>query len=372
MMWPGSAWIARGLLATAVVVGALGPVSAQSRRNTWPPEHDEALRRAQVWLEPAVPIESARFTSNPDDRFRPDQVVRCKFEPVKAPGNSAKFDCALPDGEVVKIKYGRDNPEVFSEVIATRLLAALGFPTDHMYVVASIECAGCPERPFEASQCLGTEKGSVETCIGTLDYAQVRTLSDAVIELPRPGRRIEARRLEGWGWKELAKVDPSAGGAPRAHVDALRLMAVFLAHWDNKPENQRLLCLGEKEGDTACARPLAMVQDVGATFGPNKLNLTGWRGAPIWADAATCSVSMRALPYGGSSFGDVRISEGGRRFLADRLGRLTRAQVRDLFTGARIERYQPIDAASRDVDQWVEVFMGKVAAIVSRPPCPET
>jgi hypothetical protein len=372
MELPGGAWIVRGLLVVSFATWVPLAGSAQSRRNAWPPEHDDALRRAQVWTDPAGPIESASLAANPDDRFRADQVVGCRFEPVKASGNSAKFDCALPDGEVVKIKYGRDNPEVFAEVIATRLLSALGFPSDRMYVVAAVECAGCPERPFEASQCLGTQKGTIESCIGKLDYAAVRRLPDAVIELPVPGRRIEARRLEGWGWKELDKVDPAAGGAPRAHVDALRLMAVFLAHWDNKPENQRLLCLGEKDGNTTCARPLAMVQDVGATFGPNKLNLTGWRNAPIWADTATCTVSMRALPYGGSSFPDVRISEAGRHFLAERLGRLTRAQVHDLFTGARIERYEPIDEASRDVDRWVSVFMDKVAAIVDRPSCPGT
>ena len=71
MALPGISWIVRGLLlAAALVVGLAGPAQAQSRRNAWPPEHDEALRRAQVWAEPAVPIESARLADNPDDRFR--------------------------------------------------------------------------------------------------------------------------------------------------------------------------------------------------------------------------------------------------------------------------------------------------------------
>lgn len=321
-------------------------------------------------MEPETPIESARLGDNPDDRFRADQVVRCRFEPQKASGNSAKFDCALPDGAVVKVKYGRDNPEVFAEVIASRLLSALGFPTDRMYVVAGVECAGCPARPFEASQCLGRQGATVERCVGTLDYEKVRTLPDAVIEIPLPGRRIEAGKRSGWGWKELVKVDREAGGASRAQVDAFRLMAVFLAHWDNKPENQRLVCLGEEEGDTACDIPLAMVQDLGATFGPNKLHLPGWKAVPIWADAASCRVSMLSLPYGGSSFSDTQVSEAGRLFLADRLGKLSAAQVRELFHGARIGRYAPIDAASLDVNQWVEVFMSKVTAITRRPPCP--
>ena len=61
-------------------------------------------------------------------------------------------------------------------------------------------------------------------------------------------------------------IDPSRGGATRDEVDALRLMAVFLHHWDNKSSNQRLTCVGPTTPD--CAHPLAMIQDVGSEFGP--------------------------------------------------------------------------------------------------------
>ena len=44
-----------------------------------------------------------------------------------------------------------------------------------------------------------------------------------------------------------------------------------------------------------------MVQDVGATFGPQKLSLEKWSTTPIWANASSCLVSMRALPYGGGN-----------------------------------------------------------------------
>ena len=39
-------------------------------------------------------------------------------------------------------------------------------------------------------------------------------------------------------------VDPEFGGAPRAHRDAMKLLAVFLQHTDTKPEQQRIVCLG--------------------------------------------------------------------------------------------------------------------------------
>ena len=82
-----------------------------------------------------------------------------------------------------------------------------------------------------------------------------------------------------------------------------------------------------------------MIQDLGGTFGPFKLDLEGWSSTPIWAESATCRVSMRTLPYGGSTFPDITISEAGRAFLAARLRLLTSAQVRDLFEGARLSRY---------------------------------
>src|SRR6202040_3759394 len=123
--------------------------------------------------------------------------------------------------------------EVFAEVIASRLLSALGFPTDRMYVVDRIRCAGCPEDPFSTLQCLN-DGSSYEQCFSSLDYSQTRDFDAAVIERPLAGRRIETRKDPGWTWEELTKIDPDAGGASRAQVDALRLMAVFLGHWDNK------------------------------------------------------------------------------------------------------------------------------------------
>ena len=55
-------------------------------------------------------------------------------------------------------------------------------------------------------------------------------------------------------------------------------MAVLLAHWDNKAENQRLVCPPGAEGpEGTCSKPLAIMQDLGATFGPVKVDLNNWR-----------------------------------------------------------------------------------------------
>ena len=342
---------------------------------------EATLHRAHVWAEPAIPIAAAKLGENPGgpDTFSEADEVDCRFKPGGVSGTTPKFDCELANGKKVKIKYGRDNPEVFSEVAASRLLGALGFPVDHMYVVEKVRCFGCPKDPFVGLECLNNEGATVDTCFPPLDYSHPEEFDYAVIERPLDGRRIETRKERGWKWEELALVDAAAGGAPRAHVDAFRLLAVFLGHWDNKAKNQRLICLGEPdpadpEDPTAarlpCSRPLAMVQDLGATFGPRKLDWRQWNASPIWADAAVCKVSMSELPYGGSTFPDAFISEEGREFLASRLRQLSVTQVRSLFEGARVPRYLHRQLGARNVENWVHTFQNKVRAIVDRPPCP--
>lgn len=209
---------------------------------------DAALRRAQVWSEPDTPIECARLGENPEgpEALALNRVVSCFFRPGSVSGSTPKFDCELESGVKVKVKYGRENAEVYADVIASRLLAALGFPADRMYVVDRVRCYGCPADPFAGLQCVN-DGGSIEGCFPNLDETKYVEFDTAVIEQPLKGRRVETRLERGWKWEELDKSDPAAGGAPRAHVDALRLLAVFLNHWDNKAKNQRLLCLGEED-----------------------------------------------------------------------------------------------------------------------------
>ena len=336
--------------------------------------HDGALRRAQVWLAPETLIERANLGDNPEgpDFLAPEKTVSCRFQPGGVAGSTPKFDCELDNGDTVKVKYGRDNPELYTEVVATRLLAALGFPADRMYVVDRVRCYGCPADPFVGLQCINEGK-TVDTCFPDLDPKKYTEFDAAVIERPLKGRRIETTHHRGWDWEELGKVDPAAGGASRAHVDALRLMAMFLNHWDNKDKNQRLMCLGEKDPpgrqltSEPCDRPVAMIQDLGATFGPLKLDLQKWADSPVWSDASTCLVSMQSLPYEGSTFPDTRISEEGRQFLAERLKSLSPKQIRDLFEGARVAQY-PL--GEPDVDRWVSAFQTRMRAITDRGPCP--
>ena len=171
---------------------------------------------------------------------------------------------------------------------------------------------------------------------------------------------------------ELDTVDERRGGAPRAHVDALRLIAVLLAHWDNKSENQRLVCLDKDSEGDACARPFLLLQDVGATFGPTKMDLDAWQKVPMWGDRAACTVTMKQLPFDGATFGTATITERGRRFAADLLSQLSDAQLTELFESARFSEKRGLFSPVYAVADWVRAFRVKAKAISDGPPCPST
>ena len=317
-------------------------------------------------------MSEARLKNNPEGpgAFKESDVVECRMVVKAMGGTTPKFDCELAGGDTVRVKYGRGNPELHAEVVTTRLLTALGFGADRMYVVKEVKCAGCSAFPFHSLRCLA-ETGLEKICFPRgVDYSHATTFDYVVIERPMQGRRIESTADGGWGWYEIDRIDAASGGAPRAHVDALKLMAVLIAHWDNKTANQRLLCLpGGDLADGGCSRSFAILQDVGASFGPTKLDLHNWRSQPVWADARTCRVSMEHLPWGGGTFPEQTISEEGRSFLASLLGQLTVDQVRELFSGARIEMSEGIIAESRNPSSWAAAFMDKVRQVREAGPC---
>jgi hypothetical protein len=357
-----------GCLATSAACAAppvAGEASGEARLR-----RDEGLAAARVWQAPPIPIGDANLRDNPPGAaFSPAQDLDCRFTERAVGGTTPKFYCTLPNGELVKIKYGVGNPELPAEVAATRLLTALGFWTDRMFVVRSVRCAGCPPYPFKALRC-DQSTGLKSICYAGRSENAVVTFPFAVVERRLDGRVIEASEDQGWGWYELGRIDPGRGGSPQAEVDALRLMAVFLAHWDNKDANQRLICPpGADRPDGGCDRPIAIMQDLGDTFGPLKVDLHNWRTGRIWKDPKSCTVSMEHLPWGGGTFPEARISEPGRRLLLGLLEQLSDAQLRDLFEGSRVADHTQFSAESVSIAAWVDAFKSRVNQIRDAGPC---
>jgi hypothetical protein len=328
-------------------------------------ERDKLLSRARVRRPaPAAPVD---FSVNPPDPsgLLSQPVVNCQYLRREEDGTSAKFHCVLADGEIVKVKYG-GTAEIHAEVAATRLLAALGFGAERMYLVQRIRCYGCGRTPFYTGWLLDRVRLR-EIVTGAVPDDRYTEFEWAAVERRLPGAEIESDDMKGWAWDELARLE-ATGAATRAELDAFRLIAVFLAHWDNKAENQRLVCLDAKSTRPAdCTQPLAFIQDLGSTFGPRKVDLAGWKNTPIWADAGRCRVSMREMPFQGSTFVDAEISEEGRLLLSRELKKLDTDQIRALFAAARFDNYTGETAG---VDAWVAAFEEKVRQIADRGACP--
>jgi hypothetical protein len=330
-----------------------------------------AIAQAQIWAP--TNIASLDIMSGPDDRrgfpFRAD--VHCDYTNKKMSGQSPKFSCVIAPDDTVKVKFGGTNGEVYGEVLATRLLWALGFGADHMYSVR-VTCHKCPLKLLEIGD--AGDRSAIEGSGGDLIF------DPAAIERKMPG--TEFKGTSGWAWAELERVSEEAGGATRAQRDALKLLAVFLQHGDNKPEQQRLACLGgwHAKAEMPCSQPFMMINDLGLTFGRSNtsnsnsiggVNLTEWMRTPIWKDSkdpAKCVGNLSKSRTG--SLGDPVISEEGRQFLASLLGQLSDRQLHDLFAVARVDLRlrtpDHVQSGYSTIDEWVAAFKEKRDEIVNR------
>jgi hypothetical protein len=331
------------------------PAAAQRR---------DLLARAAVW-EPTN-VASMDLWAGPQGRgaYAPGATIVCTHAEKEFGGRSPKFACRIGDEDPVKVKYGGTNGEVYGEVLATRLLWALGFGADRMYPVDVI-CRGCPR-----------------TLGGIAQSADERRFAPAVIERRDDASEWPLEGKEGWSWTEFGMVEPQPGGASLAERDALKLLAVFMQHSDSKPEQQRIVCRGGITETGECLVPFLMLNDVGLTFGRatltndndiSSVNLVAWRSTPVWKDAARCIGNLTASFTG--TLSEPAIGEGGRRLLSRLLGRLTDAQLRDLFRVARVELRQraPEDVFSgfATVQEWIDAFKNKRREITEHR-CPSS
>ena len=320
----------------------------------------DLVRRAQ--LRQAVDPSAMDLLNGPqgEGAYKLGEAVPCKYE-EKDPlhplgGHSPKFPCWTKAGERLKVKYKGDvNPEVYGEVIGARLLWALGFYAERMYSV-KVVCENCPADPWTST------KDSPRA---------VRTFEPATLQKRLKG--VEMSEVEGEGWKfgDLDFINPAKGGATRAEVDALKLLAVFMNHGDNTANQQALVCL---DGDPECKRPVMYITDIGGVFG-GKGYFTSYkhwtRKKSLWKAAKNCVADYEATD---SKSNDPEVSEEGRALLAGLLGKLSDKQIRDLFLGARFDdfskRQPPFigkDGKSRPltVDDWVKAFLAKREDVAS-------
>jgi len=316
-----------------------------------------------------------------------DKVI-CDFETPgkKMGGKTPKFECKITrvesangqvqtlssemDEEPVKVKFGADDREVYAEVVATRLMWAMGYYADSWYPVR-VECNNCPEDPVSGSGPRGP-----------------RVFDPATIARKFPAKKMYevGKEDEGWTWKELE----ADNRRPTYEKDGLKLLGAFLQHSDNKPPQQRLDCdkidVNESTNPftTVCDKSFMLVQDVGATFGGGgwftsnttaKMNLEKWDGKKLWKHVGTpdaaqdCEADLRKSLTAHDGLSNPTISEEGRRFDAGLMCQLSDSQLQDLFKASRVTQMpeyrdrsgnlKPGVTEASIIGQWVDAFKRK-------------
>lgn len=294
----------------------------------------------------------------------------CKITRIESANGQVQTATADMDEEPVKVKFGADDNEVYAEIVATRLMWALGYYADSWFPVR-VECHNCPENPVSGSGSTGT-----------------RMFDPATIVRKYPGHKMyeDGKEEQGWSWKEL----DTANGRPTYERDGLKLLAAFMKHSDNKPPQQRLVCdkvqVDQKTQPftTSCKKPVMLVQDVGATFGGGgwftsnssaKMNLQIWSSKKLWDKVGTegaprqCQAGLRKSLTAHDGLSDPMISEEGRRFDAGLMCQLSDRQIEDLFRASRaaaMPQYHNHDGSFKGgvdeasvIRKWVDAFKQK-------------
>jgi hypothetical protein len=336
---------------------------------------EESIRQARVWSHPSWISSEFAFdssfdismspTGDPRDVVFSQEELRCEVTAKSLShslgGKTRKFYCELqPDAisktDLVKFKYKHIDGEVPGEILGTRLLWALGFASDRIFPVERLNCFGCSEDPFFDRR----KDDSPE--------AHPRLFERVSAERQYPGEEIKLP-LEGWRFNELMELLPADVGAREDAIekrDALRLLAVFMRHADNKGPNQSLVCNGKVSPEGGCTGETTLyIQDIGTSFGygtsekriPSKVNLREWKNVPIWRDAARCVAELG--PNDCREMETPEISRRGHALLARLLhgfvgGSEGRLRVRRLFQMAHAED------RGGSLDEWTDVFVSKV------------
>jgi hypothetical protein len=216
-----------------------------------------------------------------------------------------------------------------------------------------VRCTGCPEDPW----------GYLE---GLRDWSDPPPVPDSAERLIEPAtvesyyaELIEVEPDQGVHWDEILKLrsrDPAKAERQRVHREALTLLASFMQHADSKASNQTLGCasggvVAGAAGRRVCDKPVVYIGDLGGGGGygwvpfrepslkrlvsPSKVGWGEWEKVPVWSDPDACITNVNGMPN--ATLRNEKISEDGRRFLADRISLLSDAQWVGLFEASRVE-----------------------------------
>jgi hypothetical protein len=217
------------LAIAALVISCAAIAPAQN------PAKDSSSDAPAIWHDPGD-IKSKDLLNGPGgERHHPQLPV--KFLKEDKHGQNSKFDVEDANGTKWKAKLGI---EAQPEVVATRLLWAIGYFTNDNYYVPNLEVKELPAH---------------------LHRGQGHVISPDHVDGARLQRHTGGEKKDAnWNWQH----NPFVG---TREFNGLRVMMAFLSNWDLKDENNAIFTA--KEGQQQY-----LVTDVGTAFGPSGTRYT--------------------------------------------------------------------------------------------------
>src|SRR5689334_6680972 len=220
--------------APSPAAAGLPKAAAKSSKNA--PLPASALRNPTLWHEPGK-IESLDLYGGQGGKNKaPTEPFT--FLEEDTGGTNPKFDVRDARGKKWRVKLGE---EVRPEVVASRLLWAMGYFVNDDYVLEATEIPG-----------IQLSRGDDDAKKGHIRQARFSR---------KPGGQD---KIGIWMWGD----NPFTG---TREFNGLRVMMAVMNNWDLKDENNSVY------SDSRTGRELFLMSDVGATFGTNGLSWTNAR-----------------------------------------------------------------------------------------------
>ena len=224
------------------------------------------------------------------ERMKPD-LSRVTFIEEKKGGWSTKY--RVRDGKGVEW-VAKLSKEAQPETASNRLVWAVGYETEIVYLVPELEIVG---------------KG---------------TFKNVKLE----ARPKDVKRTEYWLWAD----NPFIG---KPEFQGLKIMMVLINNWDMKDDNNAILATK----GVATSERRYIISDLGATFGKTGGVISRSRNKPSDYVKSEFVKGVKGnnveFNYGGKNgklFDDITVSDA--RWLAGWLGRLSDDQIKDAFRAA--------------------------------------
>ena len=359
---------------TLLVVFLIAPRAAAQQACFTSQERAQAEQTAKVYrapdpgYDPALgynPANGPRRGAPPVDEKGRAKPINCVANKDESPGagTTPKFHCSIPgntdeDGNLIRYKVkphfkgqspDKRNGEIYGEFLSSRFSKALGFFADDEWV-ADVNCPDCEKSLTKGFQ--GASFSPFQPAAG--------------VELPLArGIDVNCNNKDSASLAETL-TNLLQAGAPRAEIDAFKLWLAFIDHGDTKTDNHKFACLNSKKnGKTRTCEPgeaVYYVGDMGSTFGfssasEKKARLDAWRSKkPLEIKDGSCTTTAKSV-------GDTRISEGGRKLLADNLQRLLDAEQQNK-TITRVFEASRNAERDRPPAEWAAEFVRKARMII--------